>query len=84
MNLSLKGHSFENRSFSESVTHPKAMYVRRVTPRKMEDIPQPINVNSVKTVLSLLLIDSLDTLCNTKRNTVLDHRRFVQSNICAP
>lgn len=66
------------------MTHPKAMYVRRVTPRKMEDIPLPINVISVKTVLSLLLIESLDTHCNTKRNKVLDHQRFVQSNICAP
>lgn len=66
------------------MTHPKAMYVRRVTPRKMEDIPLPINVINVKTVLSVLLIESLDTHCNTKRNKVLDHRRFVQSNICAP
>lgn len=60
------------------------MYVRSVMPRNMEEIPQPTNVITVKTWLFLLSIGFVDTLCNTKHKAVMDHRLFVQSNICAP
>lgn len=67
-----------------TMTHPKVRYVRRVIPRKMEDIPHPTNVITVKTRLLYSLIGSLDTLCNTKRNILLDNDGSLKVTFAPP